>query len=454
MGKVVTPVVALLIARRLSPEVFGMYAVLQSALVIADAFRDAGVAQIYLRDPKPIEAAYVALSVRLGLTLALTLALLAWPASLFYQRPEFAAGFGCAAIAMALNGLSTVPYVTLLRRGDFRRAGQAETVASVVSSLAMLAGVFAGLGFIAMAGQLVIRAVLFAALTQRWAPIRVVWSGPPVAAKTARTLTAVNLLWTAYSMGDQALVGKLIGLTAGGLFGTGKMLVQTADVLAKPILQTVNVAFAHRAADGAEVGKILVKALALFTIAVAPIYVVVALLAEPLVHLLLPASFYDTAKLLPALCVYGAAIYPGSFAGSALLMADRPDVALKSWLAGFAIVAVAIFALRARIDVESMAWIFAGGLVAVNASTLIQAFAHFKPSREGCRNLALGGVAVLVTGSLALGIRWIPVGDAGRLAIAAFLIPVAHALMVSALITRNPFDIFRVSGVKQVWRSL
>jgi O-antigen/teichoic acid export membrane protein len=460
VAKIVAPVVALLAMRRLAPDVFGMYAVLQSALVVADAVRDAGVAQVFLRETEltpEVERGYVARSVRLGAGLAVALAVVAWPASRFYGRAELAPGIGCAAAAMFLNGLSTVPYVKLLRRGDFRRAGQAETVASVVSSLFALALVYAGAGFLALAWQLIVRSILFLALTQRWAPTALALSGPSVgrrALRTSRTLTAVNLLWTGYWMGDQALVGKLLGLTAGGLYGSGKMLVQTADVLAKPLMQTANVAFAHRAADPEAVGKTLHKALAAFLLAVAPVYVGVALFSEPLIRVLLPASYHGTAAVLPALCAYGAAIYPGSFAASALLMADRPEVALRGWIATYVGVAALLIAMGTRGSLQGTAWVFAAGLTAVNASTLFIALRQYRPGAKARAGLLQALAALAVTTAFALVLAHSGGSDAVRLALAGGGLPLGHALTVGALTTRNPLSLFQASGVKRLWRRL
>ena len=458
VAKLVTPIVALLIMRRLSPNVFGMYAILQAALMVADAVRDAGVAQVYLKETREdVEPTYVAMAVRLGLGLGVALAFLAWPAAAFYGRPELAAGLGFTAAAMALNGLSTVPYVKLLRRGDFRRAGQAETLASVASSLYALAAVHLGLGFLALATQLVLRALLFLSITQVWAPTKLRWRGPAVeqrTARTSRTLTAVNLLWTGYFMADQAVVGKLIGLTAGGLYGSGKMFVQTADVLAKPIMQTANVAFAHRSADPDAIGRTLHKSLAAFLLGVAPIYVGVALFAEPLVRTLLPASYHATASVLPALCFYGAAIYPGSFGGSALLMIDRPDVALRSWIAVAVLVAAILFAAGSALSLVGVAWLFAIGLALVNTVTLAVALARFRPDAEARANLFRGVASVLVVAGIAAVLARAPLSDALRLGLAVLILPLAHVIMVGSLTVRRPFALFHPAGIREVWSRL
>ncbi|MGV3615891.1 MAG: oligosaccharide flippase family protein [Fimbriimonas sp.] len=455
VSKVVTPLVALLLMRRLAPDVFGMYAILQSAMLIADTFREAGLVQTYLkeRDPTPeIDGGYVATSVRLGAILGLALLVLAYPIAELYGRPEMAEGMGFAALATLLNGPSTIPYAKLLRRGDLKRAAQAEAVASVVSSLYVLAVVYAGHGFLALASGLIVRSVLFLLATQRGAPTRLSIRGTLDDRRTSRTLTATSLLWTLYSMGDAPLVAKLVGLASGGLYGSGKMIVQTADVLAKPILQTAGVAFAHRSGDPTEVGRTLYKALAAFALGIAPVYLAMGILAGPVIRTLLPPSYHGTADVLPALCAYGAAIYPGSFASSALLMAGRPQFALRHWVVG--VLAVAAIVAFARPSLYSAAWTFAGGLIAVNAATLAVALRTFSPPPGAGRKFAAAGLAPIVTGALAVLISRAPMPEAAQLGIAVLILPLGHAIMIGAGLMQRPFAMFRRSGVSEIWRYL
>lgn len=452
--RIATPVIALLLMRRLSPEVFGMYGVLQATMLIADTFREAGLAQSFLkaREVGPeLERRYVARSVQLGLVLAVVLGLLAWPAARLYDRPELGFGFLFAAVATFLNGPATIPYAKLLRRADFRKAGRAEAIASVGSSLFSLAAVYAGLGFLGLAAGLVVRSVLFLGLTQRAAPTTfVLMGGRGGIGRESGTLTATSLLWTLYSMGDQPLVAKLLGLAAGGLFGSAKMIVQTADVLAKPVLQTTSVAFAQRNGDPVEVGRTFYKALAAFLLVVAPVYVLVGLFAGPLVRSLLPESYHGTASILPALCVYGAAIYPGSFASSALLMADRAGIALRHWCIGFVLLG-GVFVLRPPQDLVGLAWLFAAGLVAINLATLVYAFRTYPPTTG--KLIPAAGV-LAVTAGVAVAISSLPVPDAAQLGLAVAILPLAHAIMIGAAVVRRPFAALSGSGASEIWQGL
>ncbi len=458
--KLATPIVGVLVARELGPETMGAYMVLVTVMTFADLFREAGIARVYLNEPEMSdsrERGYAGLSALLGLVLGILLAAASWPLARLFGAPQLVGGLLFGAAAMGLNGLSTIPQAKLLREGRLKEVGLAETLGSVLSSLYALVGVLGGLGFFALASQLLVRSLIFLAATYRMAPCCYTKGEPGLFRKISRvsgSLTGVNLLWVAFSVGDQAIAGKMLGLAAAGLYGTGKLIVTTADVIAKPLQQTVTVAFAHRVNDPELIARTLHKSLLAFLLAIAPIYSAVALLADPIVLSILGAKYAGTVEVLPALCLYGAVVYIGSFAGNALLMIGKQNIALYGWVAIMSILAVVLTFFWGNLPLLALSWIFAGALTLVNANTFTFALRYFPPSRKTVIQAAKAVCCLLLTTLAAALIASIQVSDTAKLSIAILVLPTIHLLILGTLLTKKASGMLSTAGVKDLWQSL
>jgi O-antigen/teichoic acid export membrane protein len=458
--KIATPLLAVLIARNLGPAVMGAYAIVTTILVFSDIFRDSVLVRVYLRESAPddeTDRGYATLSALVHLGVALVVGLLGYPLARTFGAPELVGGLWIASFAVVLNGLSALPYTKLLRRGDFKRAALAESMGSVLSSVYAFSLVLAGAGFWALVTQVVVRSVIFLALTYRWAPVGVGRSTPGLFRRilgASTALTGTNMLWVGFSFGDQLVVSRLLGMTVGGFYVTGKMMVQTADVLAKPLMQTATVAFAERKHDREAVGRTLMKSLLAFVVVIVPVYAVVAIFARPLIIGVLSAKYAGTVPVVPALCVYFASIYPGSFSSDALVMAGKAKIPLAGWIATYVLLAVVLALTWGSLDMVALAWILAAGLVLVNLNSLAFALAHYRPSRDDVWSFLGATAALAVTLTAAIAVAHLPLGEPQRPAVALFTIPLVHIAAVGTFFARNPTSMFRPSGVKALWHRL
>jgi O-antigen/teichoic acid export membrane protein len=458
--KLTTPIIGVVVARQLGPEVMGTYMVLVTLMTFADLFRDAGVSRVYINDQNltdRIERGYAAVAAMLGLALGVLMALTSGLVGGLFNSPLLTGGMLFGAAAVLLNGISTVPQAKLLRQGRLKESGLAETLGSVLSSIYALVLVGMGFGFWALASQLVVRSIIFLGVTWRLAPVGIFGGDLSLVRRIAGVsgaLTGVNILWVGFSVGDQAVVGKMLGLMAGGFYGTGKMIVATADVIAKPLSQTVMVAFAHRIDDPALVARTLYKSLLVFVVAIVPTYVCVAALADPLVTVLLGERFAGTIPLLPALCVYGAVTYLGSFAGSALLVAGRPQVALYGWLVTFSVTFILIAAFWGSWSLTELAWLFTGALVLVNCSTLFFACRHYPANHETAPKFVRALLSAGVTAATAWLLSQLNVAPSIVLLLSLVLLPVIHLGSLGTFFGLKHSRMLSVGGIRELWQKL
>lgn len=456
--KIATPVIALVVFRLLGPETMNSYLLITNVMLFAELFRDSGVARMYLNEKdvdEGVDRAYGTLSIGVSVLMAVALILAGPLMAARFHAPELVGGFAFAAVGVLLNGVSTLPASKLLREARLKEVGFAEAMGSVLSSAWALVFVFCGFGFWALASQIVVRSVIYLGLVYRSAPCRMIGYDRAVYRRIAGSswlLTGINLMWVGFSTLDQLIVAGMLGNRAGGNYGTGKLMVSSADVLAKPLTQTSRVAFA-RGQDEAQIRRTLDKSLLIFLIVVVPIYACVAILARPLIETLLGPKYAGTVEVVPILCLYYAAVYPGSFASEALLMAGKPQVALIGWIVNYAYLGAMLATVGRHAELPALALVFTSGLTLVNASTLVFAMRRFPPDPRARENAARAFLALAVTVVAAVGCLALP----GRLPplVAAFLaIPLIHAVALSTVFLRAPASIFSKTGVKALWNRL
>lgn len=458
--KIATPLIGIVVANRLGPTIMGTYWLITTVLIFADIFRDSVFMRVYLREPEITEAldhGYARYSVVGHAIMALVIAGIAKPMATHFGQDVLLGGLLLSSLAVLLNGFSALPYTRLVKAARFKEAGFAEAMGSVLSSLAALGLVRLGWGFWALAWMPPIRSIVVLALTYRHSPYRLSQGERGLTRRVlgaSSILTGINLMWVGFSFGDQLLVSQIFGLALGGSYGAGKMMVQSADVLAKPITQTATVALAERKGDPELVGKTLYKSLSVFIVAIAPVYVAVALFAKPLVLSILSSHYAPTVTVLPALCVYYAAIYPGSFAGDAMVLAGREKVPFYGWIATYVYLGLMFAFAWKQMSLVAFAWLLASGLVLVNASTLTYAVRTYPPTPEGRSNILRGLGALAVTFGCVFGISVLPLADVPRLLVALFLVPIAHLAAIGTLFNQNPLSMLGRTGVKELWRRL
>jgi O-antigen/teichoic acid export membrane protein len=456
-NRIATPLIGLVVARQLGPEIMGLYVLLQTTLSLAEIFRDGGIAQVFLNDTElneRRERSYSNLAAGLGVLMALALAGLSGSIASFFGRPELSWSVLFVAGALAINGFNAIPLIKLYRQGRFRDAGLVETGASLFAALCGLTLVLLDFGFFALVLQLFLRSAVMLILTTRLVPCRLGRGESGAWRRMVRlsaSLTGVNVLWMVYSTADQFLIGRLLGVTSAGFYGMGKYVIAASDVLAKPLTQTVTVAFAHKAADAVALRSAMYKSIVAFMIAVAPIYLVVAVLAEPIILTLLTSKYAGTVPLMAALCTYSCSRYPGAFAGNALFAGGRPYVALGSWAVAYAVIATLLVVGWSELGLVQIAWLFAFGLLVANTITLVVGMIVYRPDRRVVLNLAKAVLALAATGGLALCIRSLDWGHGATTVLAVATLPIAHAAAIGILFVSHPFRAFSRSGIKDLW---
>jgi lipopolysaccharide exporter len=227
VGKLVTLLTTVLLARLLTPSEFGLVSLALVLLVYAEAIADAGVAQalIYLQRTRSAERAALLCSLVMGLLLVGLVQLAAPLIAAFFNDPEVEPLVRLLSLSLFCNSLAAVPDALMRRALAFPRVVASAMVRTVVTGLVSIALAFAGAGAYAIVGGTVAGAVSYVVAAWLLVPERpdvafwrttradvrsVMGYGAPVAGSTLLAKLVYDV--------DYLIIGRILGATALGYY--------------------------------------------------------------------------------------------------------------------------------------------------------------------------------------------------------------------------------------------
>jgi len=302
-------VVGIVLARLLTPEQFGVYAVALTVQSILMTVADLGLSSDLIRSKEPEKLAPTIATLGLisgGTMTALTIAASA-PLATLMGSPEAAPAIAVLGVTLALGSVSLVPYAMLMRRFQQRAMLLVGAVDFVVSTTVTLLLVLAGFGVMGLAVGRVAAQLVSTILQFRLARIRpkygldrsrlrpILSFGVPIAAANLLSWGLVNV--------DNVILARIVGATALGFY------VLAFNVSGWPMnalsqsVRAVSMPYFSRTSN-APSGLGVVTAIA--WAGALPAGVVLAVLSEPLIAVIYGDRWLPAAPVLAALGLYGA----------------------------------------------------------------------------------------------------------------------------------------------------
>ncbi len=326
-----------LLARLLSPEEFGTFAVAAALVVLANVLQDFGAGNYLVKEteltrPK-IETAF---------SLAL---LIAWPLGLllFFAAPALAAWYANPEIEEVLRLLSltfvlvpfSTPVLALMRRdmqfGRLYGVGVASAIATAAVSLSLA---LSGTGVTSLAWGLVAGSAASTILAHGLRPGYLFlkpgishWSEVLGFGGQSAAIAALS------ELGNQApslVAGRLLGFEATGLLhrATATIHIYRKGVL-DGLMPVLLPAFAGKVRSGVPLKPLYLRGISYLTVIGWPFSVVLALLAHPLVMVLFGSQWDAAVPVTQVLCLLGL-VTPFIHLNRSLFIAvGRIDISLK-----------------------------------------------------------------------------------------------------------------------------
>lgn len=469
VAKVLFPIAsAVFVTAVLGPGPYGAFAVLLTLVNFSEVLRDAGLTQTYLADvgsdPRK-EGSYFTVALATALLPAgLLLGFTPWLAE-FYRNDDYRWAIPAVAGVVFLNGFGTIPRAKMLKDGQVRMSGAIDLIGNGLGLGTTIALVGMGYGFVSLVVQMGIACLYNLAISWLRYPVRSIhlsFEAFRAVGRRAMAVLAANGLNNLFLFADQTVVNQFAGVHANGLFGAASNLAyKPADVFIFPLTRTLMVAFSQSAVDRERLCRVYARSLAVAGMLVLPIYVFLALFAEPIMDLLFRDKFAGSAPALQAMCAYLSFRVLGNISGHVLIPAGKHFQSFYPWLGGIAVTAAGVaWSAQGQGPFPNPQMLmpvvlsFVAGAGFVYLCLLGLGLRHCPPAAQERSRLARAA-AILASSSLVMAVlSTVPVDGPARLAIAAPIAAIAHLVLLGTILAGKPLLYVRFDGPRRLWSDL
>ncbi len=362
---VVTLALTAAIARLLTPEELGLFALASGILLVSEALRDFGAGTYIVQERAPsrngVRAAFtVALGIALVMALALCLA--AGPIAAFYGEPRLVSGLRLAALVMVVNAFFGPPMAVLRRDLDFGLIAFINASGTLVVALTTITFVLLGLGYASLllgtiAGSL--NGILVAQLRRPMLWIyRPSFHRAREIAAFGGWVSATSFLNNLYVMLPNFVLPRIAGFEAIALFSRATQLAQLSErVIVGAVAPVILPAFSALARDGADLRRGYLNGARLVTSVQWPALLGLAILAEPVTRIVLGNQWDAAAPLLRILALASLSVAPAALTVPILVAAGHARDTLAASIVSLSI-GTLIFALAAPLGLHALALSF------------------------------------------------------------------------------------------------
>lgn len=280
-----------ILARLLTPEHFGLIAMITAVTTIAERFKDLGLSMATIQAKELSHEESSALfwvNAAFGLLIAAVVAALALPIARFYEEPRLLGIAAALSLGFVFGGLAVQHQALMRRQMMFGRAAAVQLGASGLSTLIAVGLALSGFGYWALVARELLRGALLAAgswWALPWRPMR-----PSLKTdirhhlRFGSNIAVFNILWYFVHNLDQIVVGRLFGAQQLGIYRQGVALILGPIYqIITPVNAVAEAALSRLQANREEYARYYVKILGTFCLVSLPIAGLVAVFAEEII---------------------------------------------------------------------------------------------------------------------------------------------------------------------------
>lgn len=446
--------VTAVIARILSPADFGVFAVALAVHVVVGSLAELGMGSAVARsalEPEDIAPTVTSLSIGVSLLLGVVMVASAGVVAALLGVPAAAEPIRVLSICLMLTGVFAVPGAQLTREFRQDRIFLAAAAGFVPANALLVVLALDGGGATSFAwsrvlGQIVTGAVMVASLRRRYRP-----GWRPAAAVPlllfGLPLALANLVNWSLLNADYVIIGRLLTETEVGVYMVAFTVASWSTTVLSSVLNGVVVpTFGRVLEDRERLSAALCSALRLVALVAAPVCVVTAVLAGPLVETVFGTTWRGAAPVLAVLAVYGALFSVSLLFANVLVAAGA-----TSRLLGIQLVWVAVLVPGMVVGVHvdglvGVAWAHVASIALVAVPLYVMAVRRVTGVRMHGLLAAAGRplVAAVLAGALAFAVTrledvaWVSLLLGGGLAVGGYLALTGPMLRSYVVAFRHP----------------
>lgn len=301
----------MILARLLLPEDFGLIAIASMVFGTIEIMGVFSFDLALIRDEKMERSRYDSawtLGVIRGFVVALLLALIAPAAAIFFQDPRLESVIYVLCIASILEGFQNIGTVDFQKNLEFHRVFLLRIIQKVAATITTVVLAVLWQDYWALVAGIMVGRVSALILSYSMHPYR-----PRFARSEWRSLFDFskwllirNMLLYANKRIDEFMLGRLFGTYVLGIYTVGKeiALLPSSELMA-PMQRALFPGYARLAGDRDRLRRAYLRTVAMILMIIAPCAVGLALVAKPLVIVLLGEQWIEAIPILKILALVG-----------------------------------------------------------------------------------------------------------------------------------------------------
>ncbi|MFQ6859903.1 lipopolysaccharide biosynthesis protein [Collinsella sp.] len=313
-SKAIIMVVQIILARLLSPEAFGVLAILLVVTQVADSIAQSGLGMALIQKSDANDGSYSTawwLSIGLAAMLYVGIFLGAPAIAVFYNMPDLITYLRVLGLIVFFNSANSIQRSFLQRSMNFKGIFIATTAAALASGIGGIALAFFGFGVWALVVQSLLQSVFICIVM--WTQVS--WK-PKLLFDVAEArdlfgygwkICITGILNVLYSGISELVLGRACSSGELGLYSQGrKYPIAAIGVMSNAIANVLFPMFSSIKGDVGALRDAIRRGLTLGTFIVAPISLLVAVAAEPLVVILLSGKWLACVPIFQLTCISNA----------------------------------------------------------------------------------------------------------------------------------------------------
>jgi len=292
------------VARVLTPAEFGLVALAASVLLVANSVTELPIMDVLVRKSELLKADFDAaftLNALRGALISAVLFAISYPVALLMKDTRIALIIQVLSIAPVVQGLGSPMMAKHMKQLNYLPMAQAQLMGKLIAFIGVILLVWCTRSYWALVAGLVASPVITAVFTHINAPYRpkLSLSGVRDILKFAGWVTASRIVFTLNQHTDRFFVGAILGKASLGHYAMGSDIASTATyTIANPVMQPLFAGMALVRDDQARLTRAYLKGQQIMVTMIAPIGCGLAVLAPPLVELVLGREWSPVAVVI------------------------------------------------------------------------------------------------------------------------------------------------------------
>ncbi len=323
----------LILARLLNPQDYGLVGMLAIFIALADAFIDSGFGTAVMRKKNPDNSDYSTVfwfNFFVSVIAYLILFFAAKAISNFYGDSRLILLTKIISIVIIINAVGSIQGKYLNKTMQYKKLSKVHIIAFIGSSIFAVSLAALGFGVWSLVGKTLILAVLLNGgwwIISDWKPQRVFsLNSFKELGSFGSKLLATSLFSSFFSNIYSVIIGKLFNAQSLGIFTRAKQFYDLPDRYIRS--SSMNVFFpalSQMQDDEQRLIKTYKKILGVYAFTLFPIYITMAIIAKPLILVILTEKWSESVTLLQYFCLRAFALPFESVNENALYIKGRSD---------------------------------------------------------------------------------------------------------------------------------